>query len=109
MVSTRLSEGGLINGAARMVDGRTMAQVAAAAVETPGQKEVTLLATPLKPTGGLTILRGNLAPEACVVKLAGHERRMHRGPARLVERRGGAGSPVTALPVQLGDVVADPH
>src|SRR5207245_1638663 len=64
LVAQRLNEGGLINGAARTVDGRTLAQVAAAAIETPGQKVVTVLDKPLKPTGGLAILRGNLAPEA---------------------------------------------
>ena len=85
LVAQRLNEGGLINGAARTVDGRTMAQVASAAVETPGQKVVTVLDKPLKPTGGLAILRGNLAPEGCVVKLAGHERLMHRGPARVFD------------------------
>src|SRR5438874_2445916 len=81
LVLRRLEEGGLINGDARTVDGRTIAQVAESAVETPGQKVVTQLSKPLKPTGGLAILRGNLAPEGCVVKLAGHERLLHRGPA----------------------------
>src|SRR5881296_21196 len=85
LVLQRLAEGGLINAEARTVDGRTIAQVAESARETPGQKVVTLLSKPLKPTGGLAILRGNLAPEGCVVKLAGHERLLHRGPARVFD------------------------
>ncbi len=105
LVAQRLNEGGLINGAARTVDGRTMAQVAAAAVETPGQKVVTLLAKPLKPTGGLAILRGNLAPEGCVVKLAGHERLMHRGPARVFDSEEAAFAAVQARQIKAGDVV----
>ena len=67
------------------VDGRTLGQIAAAAEETDGQEVIVPADTPLSPTGGLAILRGNLAPEGCVVKLAGHERRMHRGPARVFE------------------------
>jgi dihydroxy-acid dehydratase len=105
LVAQRLAEGGLLNGAARTVDGRTLAQVAAAAVETPGQKVVTLFAKPLKPTGGLAILRGNLAPEGCVVKLAGHERLMHRGPARVFDSEEAAFAAVQARQVKAGDVV----
>src|SRR5438876_7382223 len=86
LVLRRLEEGGLINGDARTVDGRTIAQVAKSAVETPGQKVVTQLSKPLKPTGGLAILRGNLAPEGCVVKLAGHEPLLHRRPAPVCAR-----------------------
>jgi dihydroxy-acid dehydratase len=105
LVLQRLAEGGLIDGTAHTVDGRTMSQVAAAAVETPGQKVVTLLATPLKATGGLAILRGNLAPEGCVVKLAGHERLMHRGPARVFESEEAAFAAVRARQIKAGDVV----
>jgi dihydroxy-acid dehydratase len=100
-----LAQGGLINGSARTVDGRTLGQVAAAAVETAGQKVVTLLATPLKATGGLAILRGNLAPEGCVVKLAGHERLMHRGPARVFDTEEAAFAAVRARQIKAGDVV----
>jgi dihydroxy-acid dehydratase len=105
LVLQRLAEGGLIDGTAHTVDGRTMSQVAAAAVETPGQKVVTLLATPLKATGGLAILRGNLAPEGCVVKLAGHERLMHRGPARVFDSEEAAFAAVRARQIKAGDVV----
>jgi len=105
LVAQRLAEGGLLNGAARTVDGRTMAQVAEAARETPGQKVVTLLSRPLKPTGGLAILRGNLAPEGCVVKLAGHERLMHRGPARVFDSEEAAFAAVRARQINAGDVM----
>jgi dihydroxy-acid dehydratase len=105
LVAQRLSEGGLLNGAAQNVDGRTMAQVAEAAVETPGQKVVTPLSKPLKPTGGLAILRGNLAPEGCVVKLAGHERLMHRGPARVFDSEEASFAAVRARQIKAGDVV----
>jgi dihydroxy-acid dehydratase len=105
LVAQRLAEGGLINGGERTVDGRTLAQVAAAAVETPGQKVVTPLAKPLKATGGLAILRGNLAPEGCVVKLAGHERLMHRGPARVFDTEEAAFAAVRARQIKAGDVV----
>ena len=76
---------GLLHGDAPTVDGRTIAQVAAAAVETTDQKVVLPIETPLKQTGGLAILHGSLAPDGCVVKLAGHERRLHRGPARVFD------------------------
>ncbi len=105
LVAQRLAEGGLINGDARTVDGRTLAQVAESAVETPGQKVVTLLSKPLKPTGGLAILRGNLAPEGCVVKLAGHERLLHRGPARVFDSEEAAFEAVRARQIKPGDVV----
>src|SRR5437870_2722235 len=105
LVLQRLAQGGLINGDAPTVDGRTLAQVAESAVETPGQKVVTLLSKPLKPTGGLAILRGNLAPEGCVVKLAGHERLLHRGPARVFDSEEAAFEAVRARQVKAGDVV----
>src|SRR5690348_14136904 len=105
LVAQRLHEGGLIHSEARTVDGRTMGQIAEAAVETPGQRVVTLLSKPLKPTGGLAILRGNLAPEGCVVKLAGHERRLHRGPARVFDSEETAFAAVRARQIKAGDVV----
>jgi dihydroxy-acid dehydratase len=66
---------------------------------------VTLLSKPLKPTGGLAILRGNLAPEGCVVKLAGHERLLHRGPARVFDSEEAAFAAVRARQIRAGDVV----
>src|SRR5256714_581210 len=105
LVVRRLVEGGLIDGTAATVDGRTLTQVGEAAVETPGQNVVTLLSAPLKATGGLAILRGNLAPEGCVVKLAGHERLMHRGPARVFDNEEAAFAAVEARQIKAGDVV----
>jgi dihydroxy-acid dehydratase len=105
LVAQRLAEGRLINADARTVDGRTLGQVAAAAVETPDQKVVTPLSRPLKATGGLAILRGNLAPEGCVVKLAGHERLMHRGPARVFDSEEAAFAAVRDRQIKAGDVV----
>ncbi|HXO59651.1 MAG TPA: dihydroxy-acid dehydratase [Candidatus Acidoferrum sp.] len=105
LVAQRLAEGRLINADARTVDGRTLGQVAAAAVESQDQKVVTPLAKPLKATGGLAILRGNLAPEGCVVKLAGHERLMHRGPARVFDSEEAAFAAVRERQIKAGDVV----
>ncbi|MGH2736021.1 MAG: dihydroxy-acid dehydratase [Actinomycetota bacterium] len=85
LLARELVKGDHIDPAARTVDGRSLGEIAAAAQETPGQEVVRPLADPLKPTGGLAILHGNLAPEGCVVKLAGHERRFHRGPARIFD------------------------
>ena len=76
-----------------------------AAQETPGQRVVRPLSDPVKATGGLAILRGNLAPDGCVVKLSGHERRHHRGPARVFDGEEGAMEAVTEGRIQAGDVV----
>ena len=105
LVAQRLASGGLIDGGARTVDGRTMAQVAEEAKETPGQRVVVTLEKPLKPTGGLAILRGNLAPEGCVVKLAGHERLLHRGPVRVFDSEEAAFDTVKARQIKPGEVV----
>src|SRR5262249_32247395 len=85
--------------------GQTIAQESALAVETAGQEVVRPLEKPLKATGGLVILRGNLAPEGCVVKVAGHERLHHRGPARVFDREEDAMKAVTAGEIKPGDVV----
>jgi dihydroxy-acid dehydratase len=105
LIAQRLAEGGFIDGAARTVDGRTLGQVAEAARETPGQRVVALMSKPFKATGGLAILRGNLAPEGCVVKLAGHERRLHRGSARVFDSEQAAFEAVKARRIKPGDVV----
>ena len=76
---------GLLHGDAPTVDGRTIAEIAAGASRRPARRSSVPLETPLKPTGGLAILHGSLAPDGCVVKLAGHERRQHRGPARVFD------------------------
>ena len=80
-------------------------QIAADVVETPGQKVVVPIETPLKPTGGLAILHGSLAPDGCVVKLAGHERRQHRGPARVFDSEAACYDAVRAQRIKPGDVV----
>jgi dihydroxy-acid dehydratase len=105
LVMKRLAAGGLIDAGAKSVDGRTIGDIAAAAEESPGQGVVRPLDRPLKATGGLAILRGNLAPGGSVVKLAGHERRYHRGPARVFDSEEECFSAVTAGTLKDGDVV----
>jgi dihydroxy-acid dehydratase len=100
-----LKRPGLLHGDAPTVDGRTIAEIAAAAVETDGQKVVLPIETPLKATGGLAILRGTLAPDGCVVKLAGHERRLHRGPARVFDSEAACFEAVRERRIVPGDVV----
>ena len=87
------------------VDGRSLRQVADGVHERPGQDVVVSWDEPLKPTGGLAILRGNLAPEGCVVKLAGHERLLHRGPARVFDSEEACFAAVKARAIEPGDVV----
>ena len=101
----RLKEAGLLHGDAITVDGRTIGEHADAAEETPGQRVVRPLDDPLQPTGGLAILRGNLAPEGCVVKLAGHERRLQTGPARVFESEEDAMAAATGGRIVAGDIV----
>ena len=100
-----LKRDGLLHGAERTVDGRTIAAIAADAQETEGQPVVHSIDQPLKPTGGLAILRGSLAPDGCVVKLAGHERRLHRGPARVFDSEAACFEAVKAQAIKPGDVV----
>jgi dihydroxy-acid dehydratase len=101
----RLVDGGLLHPETRNVDGRSLAEIAAAAVEVPGQKVVRTLEDPLKRTGGIAVLRGNLAPDGCVVKLAGHERLSHTGPARVFDCEEDCFAAVQAQQIQPGDVV----
>jgi dihydroxy-acid dehydratase len=105
LVARELLKRGLVDGSARNVDGRTLGEVASAVVETPGQEVVVPIERPIKPVGGLAILRGSLAPEGCVVKLAGHERRRHRGPARVFDSEGACYAAVRAQRIVPGDVV----
>jgi dihydroxy-acid dehydratase len=105
LVAKRLLEAGVLHADARTVSGRTIGDEAAAAVETPAQEVVRPLSNPLKATGGLVILRGSLAPEGCVVKVAGHERLHHRGPARVFDSEQAALSAVLANQIQANDVV----
>ena len=105
LVARELLKAGLVHGDAPTVDGRSLGEVATAVVETPGQEVVVPVERPLKPTGGLAILRGNLAPEGCVVKLAGHERLFHSGPARLFDSEEACFAAVEARSIRPGDVV----
>ncbi len=105
LLARRLLEAGLLHGDALTVTGKTIAEEAALARETPGQEVIRPLDRPLKPWGGLAVLRGNLAPEGCVVKLAGGERQQHRGPARVFDGEEAAFTAVRAGAVRPGDVV----
>jgi dihydroxy-acid dehydratase len=105
LVLRRLQEAGVLKDDALTVTGQTIGEVAAAAVETEGQQVVRPLTAPLKPTGGFAILHGNVAPDGCVVKLAGHERRSHTGPARVFDGEEAAMAAVLAREISTGDVV----
>ncbi|MGA2453715.1 MAG: dihydroxy-acid dehydratase [Solirubrobacteraceae bacterium] len=105
LVLARLRDAGILNADAQTVTGRTIGEHAAEAVETDGQRVVRPLAEPIKQTGGFAILRGNVAPDGCVVKLSGHERRKHVGPARVFDGEEGAMAAVLAHEIQQGDVV----
>ena len=100
-----LKRDGLLHGDAPTIDGRTIADIAAAATETDGQRVVVSIDAPLKASGGLAILHGTLAPDGCVVKLAGHERRQHRGPARVFDSEGACFEAVKERRIVAGDVV----
>ena len=102
--SSASSEAGLLKEDAITVTGATVGEVADSAEEAEGQEVVRALDDPLKPNGGFAILRGNLAPEGCVVKLAGHDRREHRGPARVFESEEDAFAAVKASQIEAGDV-----
>jgi dihydroxy-acid dehydratase len=105
LVIQRLLEEGCLDGRARAADGKPWKEHAGDATETPGQKVVRPMGQPIQPTGGLVILRGNLAPEGCVVKMTGHERSFHRGPARVFDREEDAFAAVRDRRIHKGDVV----
>jgi dihydroxy-acid dehydratase len=105
LVARELVRAGLVHEHAGGVDGQTLGEVAVAVAERPGQDVVVPWDEPLKPTGGLAILRGSLAPDGCVVKLAGHERLQHRGPARVFESEEDCFAAVKARAIRPGDVV----
>jgi dihydroxy-acid dehydratase len=105
LVLKRLKDAGLLHADAQTVTGRTVGEHADEAHETEGQRVVRPLDDPIKSTGGLAILRGNLAPEGCVVKLAGHERRKQSGPARVFESEEDAMAAVRARAINAGDIV----
>src|SRR4051812_47519930 len=105
LVIQRLRELGVLHESAITVTGQTIGEVGATAAETAGQDVVRPVDNPIKPNGGLAILRGNLAPEGCVVKLAGHERRYHQGPARVFDGEEAAMEVVLAGGINEGDVL----
>ena len=105
LVAKRLVEAGYLDGSRPTPSGRTLAEEVAQAHETAGQDVVVTVEAPLKKTGGLVILKGNLAPEGCVIKVAGHERLSHRGPARVYDREEDAMAAVTRKEIKAGDVI----
>jgi dihydroxy-acid dehydratase len=105
VIAQRLVEGKLVDGSALTVTGRTLAEEAADARETPGQEVILPLDKALKPRGGMAILRGSLAPEGCVIKLAGHEKKVHHGPARVFDREEDSMEAVTHGKIKPNDVV----
>lgn len=105
LVAKRLADAGLIHGDAMTVSGKTIGEAAQVAKETAGQEVVRAISNPLKSTGGLVILKGNLAPEGCVVKVAGHERMVHKGPARVFDREEDAFQAVQKGQIKANDVV----
>ena len=105
LVAKRLLDAKLLLGDCLTVTGRTLAEEAASAKETAAQEVVRKLDAPLKPTGGLVILKGNLAPEGCVVKVAGHDLQNFRGPARVFDSEEAAFAAVESGSIKAGDVV----
>ena len=105
LVAKRLLEAGLLRGDAITVTGSTLAEEAAKAKETPSQEVVRKLNAPLKPTGGLVILKGNIAPEGCVIKVAGHNLQSFRGPARVFDNEEAAFAAVEQGAIKAGDVI----
>jgi dihydroxy-acid dehydratase len=105
VIANRLLQGKYVDGSTLTVTGRSFAEEAAEAKETPGQDVILPFEKALKPRGGIAILHGNLAPEGCVIKLAGHDKKVHQGPARVFEREEDAMAAVTANQIKPGDVV----
>src|SRR5690242_11838499 len=105
LVAKRMVEGGFLHGECLTVTGRTLAEEANAAKETPKQEVVRRVSEPLKPTGGLVILKGNLAPEGCVIKVAGSNVQNFSGPARVFDNEEAAFAAVEKGAIKAGDVV----
>ncbi len=105
LIAQRLVEGGYADGAQLTVTGKSLADASVSATETPGQDVIRAVGDPIKPTGGLVILKGNLAPEGGVVKVAGSDHLKHRGPARVFENEESAMQAVTSGSIKDGDVL----
>src|SRR5260370_3173190 len=105
LVAKRMLEAKLLHGDSITVTGRTLAEEAAAAKEAPNQEVVRTAAAPIKPTGGLVILKGNIAPEGCVIKVAGHNFQTFTGPARVFDDEEAAFAAVESGSIKSGDVV----
>src|SRR5262249_12361561 len=105
VIAKRLLDGGYVDGSTLTCTGRSFADEAAASKETPGQEVIQPLAKPIKPVGGLGVLRGNLAPEGCIIKLSGHNKKVHTGPARVFDREEDAMAAVTGGKIKAGDVI----
>jgi dihydroxy-acid dehydratase len=105
LVAKRLLDAGILHGDQPTVTGRTIGEEAKDAKETPGQQVLRPLSSPIKQTGGLVILKGNLAPEGCVVKVAGHSIMTFTGPAKVFDREEDAFAAVNAKQIKAGDVV----
>jgi dihydroxy-acid dehydratase len=105
LLAQRLLASGHLHGECLNVTGKTLAEEAGAAHETPGQDVIRAADKPIKPTGGLVILKGNLAPEGCVIKVAGHKRLEHRGPARVFDSEHAAFQAVESGKIRPNDVI----
>jgi dihydroxy-acid dehydratase len=105
VIAQRLLDGGYVDGSVLTVTGRTFAEEANDAKETPGQEVIHALSNPIKKSGGLVILRGSLAPEGCVIKVTGIERNEQRGPARVFDSEEGAMAAVMQGKIRAGDII----
>jgi len=105
LIAKKLLDAGLIDGSQMTPSGRTIAEEVRSVTETPGQDVVRSVSDPIKKTGGLVILKGNLAPEGCVIKVAGYEKIYHRGPARVFDCEEDAMRAVIGKSIHAGDVV----
>ncbi|HEY6393158.1 MAG TPA: dihydroxy-acid dehydratase [Bryobacteraceae bacterium] len=105
VIAQRLLEGGYVDGSAMTATGRTFAEEAHDAKETPGQEVIHALSNPIKKSGGLVILRGSLAPEGCVIKVTGIDRNEQRGPARVFDSEEAAMAAVMNGKIRAGDVI----
>jgi len=105
VIAKRLVDGGYVDGKAMTITGRSLADEAADAKETPGQEVIHPLSNPIKKSGGLVILKGNLAPEGGVIKVTGIERKFHEGPARVFDCEEAAMKAVTEGRINHGDIL----